>query len=145
MNGSLKIAREFHWEMGHRLPFHTSGCANIHGHSYKLWVEIEGVCDDSGMLMDYGDMKNVVMPVIEEFDHCFLCDAYDELLLPFLESAGLKFKVVPFSTTAEHLVQHLLDRLWDVFAPFGRISGLRLRLQETDISYAEAGRARATG
>lgn len=142
MGRTLRIARQFHWEMGHRLPFHTSGCANIHGHSYKLMVELEGVCDDNGMMMDYGDMKKLVMPVVDEFDHCFLCDHNDSVMLPFLETAGLKYKVVPFTTTAENLVFHFLDRLWEVFAPFSRVTALKLRLQETDISYAEAERAR---
>jgi 6-pyruvoyltetrahydropterin/6-carboxytetrahydropterin synthase len=142
MNRTLKIAREFHWEMGHRLPFHTSGCANIHGHSYKMWVEIEGYCDNNGMMMDYGDMKKLVMPVIDEVDHCFLCDSNDEIMLPFLKSADFKYMVVPFTTTAENLLMHFLDTLWDVFAPFQQVTGLRLRLQETDISYAEGARVR---
>jgi 6-pyruvoyltetrahydropterin/6-carboxytetrahydropterin synthase len=142
MNRTLKIAREFHWEMGHRLPFHTSGCANIHGHSYKMWVEIEGVCDDNGMMMDYGDMKKLVMPLVDEVDHCFLCDADDELMISFLKTTGFKFVVVPFTTTAENLVLYFLERLWEIFTPFDQVIGLRLRLQETDISYAEAERVR---
>jgi 6-pyruvoyltetrahydropterin/6-carboxytetrahydropterin synthase len=142
MNRTLRIARDFHWEMGHRLPFHTSGCANIHGHSYKLRVEIEGTCDNNGMMMDYGDMKKLVMPVIDEFDHCFLCDSNDSMMLGFLENSGLKYKVLPYTTTAEHLVFHFLDRLWELFSPYEQVSGLRLRLQETDISYAEAERRR---
>lgn len=142
MKRTLKIARQFHWEMGHRLPFHTSGCANIHGHSYKLMVELEGYCDDNGMMMDYGDMKKLVMPVVDEFDHCFLCDANDRIMLPFLEMSGFKYKVVPFPTTAENLVFHFLETLWEVFSPFPQITGLKLRLQETDISYAEAERER---
>lgn len=142
MTRTLKIAREFHWEMGHRLPFHTSGCANIHGHSYRLWVEIEGRSDANGMMMDYGDMKKLVMPVVDEFDHCFLCDANDGVMLPFLQSAGMKYKVVPFTTTAEHLAFHFLDRLWELFQVHDNVIGLRVRLQETDISYAEAHRLR---
>ncbi|MBR9978603.1 MAG: 6-carboxytetrahydropterin synthase [Bacteroidetes bacterium] len=142
MTRTLRIAREFHWEMGHRLPFHLSGCANIHGHSYKLWVEIEGHCDANGMMIDYGEMKQLVMPVIDEFDHCFLCDENDDVMLRFLKTTNFKFKVVSFTTTAENLVFHFLDRLWELFSVFPQISGLRLRLQETDISYAEAGRTR---
>ncbi len=142
MDKTLKIAREFHWEMGHRLPFHTSGCANIHGHSYKLWVEIEGYCDENGMLMDYGEMKRVVAPFIDQFDHCFLCDEADEVMRPFLAETPFKHKLVPFTTTAENLVFHFLDELWNIFKPFQQIQALRLRLQETDISYAEAERVR---
>lgn len=142
MTRTLKIAREFHWEMGHRLPFHVSGCANIHGHSYKMWVEIEGHCDANGMMLDYGEMKQLVMPVIDEFDHCFLCDENDDVMLRFLKTTDFKFKVVSFTTTAENLVFHFLDSLWELFSGFPQVSGLRLRLQETDISYAEAERTR---
>lgn len=142
MNKTLKIAREFHWEMGHRLPFHTSGCANIHGHSYKLWVEIEGYCDENGMLMDYGEMKSLVTPLIDQFDHCFLCDEADEVMRPFLAGTPFKHMLVPFTTTAENLVFHFLDELWNIFLPFQQVQALRLRLQETDISYAEAERVR---
>ena len=38
----MKIAKEFRWEMGHRLPEHFGLCKNIHGHSYKMIVEFEG-------------------------------------------------------------------------------------------------------
>ncbi len=138
----MKIAREFHWEMGHRLPFHESGCANIHGHSYKLWVELEGSLDEHGMLMDYGDMKTLVAPVIEPLDHAFLCDDEDEIMKRFLATTSFKCLHVPFHSTAENLVEYLLDKLWTVFEAHENISGIRLRLQETDISYAESERAR---
>jgi 6-pyruvoyltetrahydropterin/6-carboxytetrahydropterin synthase len=136
------IARQFHWEMGHRLPFHTAGCANIHGHSYKLWVEIDGPCDANGMLMDYGEMKRRIQPVLDRFDHAFICDAGDNLMLTFLLTSGLKFLVVPFQTTAENLVQHLLELLWTEFDSHESLTRMTLRLQETEISYAQASRSR---
>ncbi|MDT8325270.1 MAG: 6-carboxytetrahydropterin synthase [Bacteroidota bacterium] len=142
MKRTLKIAREFHWEMGHRLPFHTSGCANIHGHSYRMMVEIRGFCDENGMLMDYGEMKRLVAPLIDRFDHCFLCDDNDKLMKDFLAGTPFKHVIVPFTTTAENLVFHFLDELWNIFLPFQQVTGLRLRLQETEISYAEAERTR---
>ena len=138
----MKIARQFHWEMGHRLPFHAGGCANLHGHSYKLWVEIEGGLDANGMLMDYGEMKSLVAPEIAELDHAFLCDEADTLMRDFLETTNFKRVYVPFTSTAEHLIEYLADRLWKVFAPVSAVSALRLRLQETDISYAETERKR---
>ena len=38
----MKVAKEFKWEMGHRLPEHFGNCKNIHGHSYKMIAEFEG-------------------------------------------------------------------------------------------------------
>ncbi|MCZ7557659.1 MAG: 6-pyruvoyl tetrahydropterin synthase family protein [Bacteroidia bacterium] len=138
----MRIARDFHWEMGHRLPFHQSGCANIHGHSYRLTVELTGRLDANGMLMDYGEMKRLIMPLIDELDHAFLCDDKDTLMLNFLSGSGLKYKIVPFTSTAENLSLYLLDELWKVFESKAEVTALKLRLRETEISYAEVERSR---
>jgi len=49
----MKIAKEFRWEMGHRLPEHTGLCRNIHGHSYRMVVEITGDVLANGMIIDF--------------------------------------------------------------------------------------------
>lgn len=139
----IRIARQFHWEMGHRLPFHEGGCANIHGHSYTLWVEIEGTVDGHGMLMDYGDLKQIVQPLLEELDHSFACNESDALMADFLRTTPFKVVWFPFHTTAENLVEYLADRVWDRLGTFSAISALTLRLQETSISYAETRRQRS--
>ncbi len=139
---TTKIARQFFWEMGHRLPFHAGGCANIHGHSYKLWVELEGVSDENGMVMDYGEMKRLVRPLIERLDHAFLCDDRDEIMKSFLSATQFKVLYVPFTSTAENIAGFLADELWSLFGLLPGIHALRLRLQETDHSYAETIRHR---
>ena len=143
-NGPAKIARLFHWEMGHRLPFHDSGCANIHGHSYRLWVEVHGSCDEHGMLIDYGHLKLSVQPVIETLDHAFLCAESDGVMKEFLLAQGFKSVFVPFHSTAENICLYLLDRIWDALSSYPRISGVIVKLHETDNSYAVAERNRAS-
>lgn len=138
----MKIAKQFHWEMGHRLPFHEAGCANIHGHSYGMWVELEGGVDENGMLLDYGIMKEVIQPIIKELDHAFLCDESDEIMVPFLKTTDFKVVYVPFTTTAEHISEYLIDRVWDALLRYNTISRITLRLQETGNSYAEVSRNR---
>ncbi len=133
----MRIARNFHWEMGHRLPFHTSGCANVHGHSYTLWVELEGDCDEHGMLMDYGDLKSAVMPVLDPLDHAFMVDEGDTLMLDFFATTGMKIYRVPFHSTAENIARHLLDLIAAQLQGQPRLHRLRLRVQETGNSYAE--------
>ncbi len=141
----MKIARQFHWEMGHRLPFHAGACRNLHGHSYRLWVELEGECDGNGMLLDYGEMKEKIQPLIEPFDHCFLCDEQDALMREFLDSHRFKALYVPFPTTAENIASHLLGKIWELFRPEARIRSIALRLAETETSYAEISRSREDG
>ena len=75
----MKIAKEFNWEMGHRLPEHFGKCKNIHGHSYKMMVELDGDVNDNGMVMDYYDLKKIVNPIVENLDHAFMVYEQDEL------------------------------------------------------------------
>ncbi|MBL7996490.1 6-carboxytetrahydropterin synthase [bacterium] len=133
----MKIAKEFHWEMAHRLPYHRSGCQNIHGHSYRMFVEIEGTPGPNGMLMDYGDMKSLVKPIVDELDHAFLCSNDDEMMKPFLKTSGLKAVYVDFFTTAENLSFYFVKKIKKKLVPYKNIIALKVRIQETTSSYAE--------
>ncbi len=81
----MKIAKEFRWEMGHRLPEHFGQCKNRHGHSYKMLVEFEGELDENGMVIDYYDVEKIVKPIIEKLDHAFLVNKNDKHTREFLE------------------------------------------------------------
>src|SRR5688500_15815399 len=110
-----RISKTFRWEMAHRLPFHTGGCRNVHGHSYSMTVELGGELDANGMLIDYFDIKSIVQPFIDEVDHAFLCDASDELIVTFLKQSGLKAVYVDFPTTAENMAAWFFQKLADEF------------------------------
>ena len=38
----FKIAKEFSFDMAHMLDGHDGKCKNLHGHTYKLQVEVAG-------------------------------------------------------------------------------------------------------
>ncbi len=135
---NIKIAKEFHWEMAHRLPYHRAGCQNIHGHSYRMFVEIEGAPEPSGMVMDYGELKALVKPFVDELDHAFLCSNDDTATKNFLQANGFKAVYVDFYTTAENLTQFLTQRIKEKLVPYKHIISLTVRIQETSSSYAEA-------
>lgn len=134
-----RIAKEFHWEMAHRLPFHTGGCQNIHGHSYRLWVEVEGEPDTRGMVMDYLDLKAVVEPLVKQLDHSFLCDRSDEMMMRFFHDNTLKVNYVDFPTTAENIAAYLLKEITLRLRESQNVlvKRLHIRVQETERTYAE--------
>ncbi|WP_026422584.1 6-carboxytetrahydropterin synthase QueD [Actinokineospora inagensis] len=71
----MDIFREFTFEAAHRLPNVPDGhkCARLHGHSYRVVVEVSGEVDPvAGWVMDFGDLKAAVKPVIAELDHYYL-------------------------------------------------------------------------
>jgi 6-pyruvoyltetrahydropterin/6-carboxytetrahydropterin synthase len=132
----MKIAKEFHWEMGHRLPEHFGKCKNIHGHSYKMIVEVEGDVLDSGMVMDYYDLKKIVNPIIEEVDHAFMVYKNDKKIVEFLEEMNSKKIVVDFQSTVENICRYFLDKINSAGLP-NNVNSLNVRIYETHDDYAE--------
>jgi 6-pyruvoyltetrahydropterin/6-carboxytetrahydropterin synthase len=138
-----RIAKDFRWEMAHRLPEHSGGCRNVHGHSYRMWVEVAGEPDGQGMVLDYFTLKEIVDPLIAEIDHSFLCDRSDTLIVDFMKSSGLKAVYVDFPTTAENIAKWFFERLSMLLATMEDRSSLkhlrelRVRIQETERTYAE--------
>lgn len=135
---SLRIAKEFRWEMAHRLPFHTGGCQNIHGHSYRAVITLEGEPDERGMLLDYLELARIVEPLLAELDHAFLCSADDTVMLDFFgQHPEFKVVIVPFSTTAENLARYLAERLAEPLCRFPQLRRFWVRVQETERTSAE--------
>lgn len=65
----LNLERTF--EAAHFIPNHKGKCKNIHGHSYRIIVSVEGVhAKEDGIFIDFGDIKKL----IDKFDHTFLND-----------------------------------------------------------------------
>lgn len=66
----VTIGREFKFEAAHHLPLHKGKCANLHGHTYTMLVELTGEVDErTGMLLDFYDLKRVVEVVVDRCDH----------------------------------------------------------------------------
>lgn len=48
-------------------------CLNLHGHTFKVDVEVEGELDpSSGMVLDFGAIKEAVARVLRSWDHCVI-------------------------------------------------------------------------
>lgn len=132
----MKIAKEFRWEMGHRLPDHFDKCKNIHGHSYKLILEIEGDIDATGMVMDYYDVKKMINPIIEKLDHAFMVYKKDSETIAFLKKIQSKMVVVDFQSTAENICSYFLNEIKKINLP-KNIRKASVRIYETIDDYAE--------
>ncbi len=130
-------AKEYIWEMGHRLPFHSGLCKNIHGHSYKLIIELVGTLDKNSMIIDFYEMDKIVLPLISKLDHCFICDEKDKLMLKFLKENKFKYTVISDVTTVENICAMIINELSPHFKKYKNISSINARLYETATSYAE--------
>lgn len=132
----MKIAKEFRWEMGHRLPDHFGLCKNIHGHSYKMLVEFDGELNEQGMIIDYYDVEKTINPIIEKLDHAFMVNKDDIMVLEFLEKMRSKKVVVDFQSTAENICLYLLNEMKKSDLP-KNVNDIKVRVYETSHDYAE--------
>ncbi|WP_083900295.1 6-carboxytetrahydropterin synthase QueD [Gordonia paraffinivorans] len=111
----MEIFRDFTFESAHRLPNVPEGhkCARLHGHSYRVTVTVGGPVDPHhGWVMDFGDLKKAVQPLVETLDHRVLN-----------EIEGLT------NPTSENLAVWFWDRLSDV------VENLKcIQIQETATS-----------
>ncbi|MDO8548880.1 MAG: 6-carboxytetrahydropterin synthase QueD [Ignavibacteria bacterium] len=132
----MKIAKEFRWEMGHRLPEHFDKCKNIHGHSYKMIIELEGEVVESGMVMDYYEIKKIINPIIEKLDHAFMVYNEDKEIISFLKKMKSKMVVVEFQSTVENICKYFLNEIKKISLP-KNIKKVSVRIYETVDDYAE--------
>lgn len=125
------IEKEFAFEAAHRLPKHDGKCQRLHGHSFRGVVGIVATSlvklgPKTGMVVDYGDIKSVLTPLIEKrLDHFYLNESIPELenptseelarwiykqLLPFLNVAYVRvFETCTSSATYEERGHSVLD------------------------------------
>jgi 6-pyruvoyltetrahydropterin/6-carboxytetrahydropterin synthase len=66
----MKIGRTFYFDASHHLPAYKGKCEQLHGHTYRLDVVIEGKIRKDGMVLDFNELERVVTTVIlDKLDH----------------------------------------------------------------------------
>jgi len=133
----MKIAKSFRWEMAHRLQCHKGKCFNLHGHSYKMEVEFEGSVDsNTGMVLDYFVVKDIVAPLVKKLDHSVIIWEKDKILIEKISELNSAHVIVPFESTAENLVGYFLEKISKSNLPKNIIK-VKVRVCETENTYAE--------
>ena len=137
----IRITKEFKFEMAHALHGYDGLCKNIHGYSYRLWVQIKGqtrnISGDTkdGMVIDFSDLKKIVKEnVVLKYDHSLVLNANSPHSKIDL-SAFEKVYYLPFQPTSENLVAYFSEIIQEKLPK--HIQLVKLILSETATSYAE--------
>jgi 6-pyruvoyltetrahydropterin/6-carboxytetrahydropterin synthase len=114
----FEVTVEEKFAAGHALRNYHGKCENVHGHNYRVQVTLEGeALDETGLLVDFVELKKVLNRIIERMDHQFLNE------------------IAPFDAlnpSAENMARYIFDELaagLDGKAP-ARVA--TVRLWETD-------------
>lgn len=134
----VQLTKQFDFEMAHALMNYDGHCKNIHGHSYKLYITIEGepnsdeTSSKCGMVMDFGDLKKIVYEnIIDKYDHALVLNEK----AVFENSLNTKLIRTSFQPTCENMLVYFYQILNDKL-PHG-VRLCKLRMYETATSYAE--------
>ncbi|APV45493.1 6-pyruvoyltetrahydropterin/6-carboxytetrahydropterin synthase [Dehalogenimonas formicexedens] len=69
------IAVENHFDAAHFLRGYQGKCENLHGHRYKVAVKVSSATlNETGLVIDFREIKDALKPVIDRFDHTLLND-----------------------------------------------------------------------
>ncbi len=135
----LRVTKEFHFEAAHFLPGYDGLCANLHGHSYRLFVTIRGevLADEQspkdGMVMDFSLLKTIVeREVISVLDHTLVIRNGTS---PIATNATMRILQLPLQPTSENLLAWIVSRLLGALPP--KLELFSVRLYETATSCAE--------
>jgi 6-pyruvoyltetrahydropterin/6-carboxytetrahydropterin synthase len=120
------VSKEFTFDAAHHLHDYEGKCKNLHGHTYKVIFGLSGYTDSRGLMIDFGDIKEIWKHEIEiHLDHRYLNET-----LPLM------------NTTAENIVVWIYEKMAAALM-VKDYKGARVefvRLYETPTSYAEARR-----
>lgn len=138
---TVRISKEFSFEMAHALEGHDGKCANIHGHSYVLTVTVSGtpITDEKspklGMVIDYVDLKKIVKEeIIDSHDHAVLLKNSHAIGIEEQYNL-LKLIRTSYQPTCENMIFDFAEKIKKRLPDNVKLFSLRLR--ETATSYAE--------
>jgi 6-pyruvoyltetrahydropterin/6-carboxytetrahydropterin synthase len=125
-------------------------CENLHGHNYRVRVELEGELDDNAYVFDFVTLKRIMRRLVDELDHRMLLPLENRMLEVREDEAEVtvlfhhrnKRYVFPRedvvllpipNTTAEMLARHLTARLKQEISGMGaeNLSAVTMMVEET--------------
>lgn len=127
-----KVTKSIEFCYGHRLLDYSGNCRHLHGHNGRVEVDVESEeLDDRGMVVDFGDVRDVVKGWIDaNLDHRMLLRRDDPAIDAFT-ALGEPLFLLDHNPTAENIAKVIFGQ--------ARQSGINVsevRLWETPSSYA---------
>ena len=143
MTSTIRVTKEFTFEMAHVLWNYDGPCRNVHGHSYRLFVTLSGIPVDepgdpkNGMVIDFTDLKSIVKKeIVSVFDHAVVISSrFDKEKTEMFTKMFGNTVLVDYQPTCENLVSDFAERI-SLHLPNG-IKLHSLKLYETATSFAE--------
>ena len=113
---TLKTEQSF--DSAHFLADYVGKCRNIHGHRWRVIIEIQGDAllmsgEKRGMLVDFGDLKNDLKKLADELDHSLIIESgsLKDATMEALRDEEFRIVEFPVRPTAENFAKYFHDRM----------------------------------
>ncbi|MBX4261816.1 6-carboxytetrahydropterin synthase QueD [Clostridium estertheticum] len=114
------LKSEHSFDSAHFLSEYEGKCANIHGHRWKVEVEVQSETltkggQLEGMVIDFGDLKRDVKSMADSYDHALIVQigSMRDETLNCINQDGFKVILVDFRTTAENFAKFFFKKMKD--------------------------------
>lgn len=111
------LTAEASFDGAHFLAGYEGKCSNLHGHRWRVILKIktdslQSEGQQRGMVVDFGDIKNVLKKETDYFDHTFIYEegSLKEATVAALKSENFLMRVVPFRPTAENFSKYFYEK-----------------------------------
>lgn len=112
----LKSEQSF--DSAHFLANYEGKCRNIHGHRWRVIVEIMSANLNTdvpldGMIVDFSQLKNDIKEEVDHFDHALIIEkgSLKPSTLAALKEENFRVVEVDFRPTAERFSKYFYDRM----------------------------------
>ena len=106
------VTKTVKFDAAHILTDHAGLCKNLHGHTYRMEVTVEG---EGEMIIDFKELKKIITEkILDRFDHSFLynvASAGECEIAAVVEKLSMRTVPLPFRTTVENLSAYFFEVL----------------------------------
>lgn len=127
----VMVSYEHEVPMGHRLKNHKGKCRFLHGHNYIVKVTVTGEVEaETGMVLDFAELKRATRAALDEFDHAFVLQNTDTMLKEVNHDEN-RIIYVDFPPTAEKLAEYWKDLIYAQLFPRSALLAVHIGVRET--------------
>ena len=112
------LRTEQSFDSAHFLADYDGKCRNIHGHEWRVVIEVERAeLDKEGqtrdMMFDFGQLKDDLKKECGMLDHAFIIEkgSLRETTIAALRDENFKLVEFPYRPTAERFARYFYDRM----------------------------------
>lgn len=107
------VKTEDSFDSAHFLARYNGKCRNIHGHRWRVVIEIVGENLDDGMVVDFTDIKAALKALTDNLDHSLVMekDTLKPQTYECLVDEGFRIMIMDFRPTAENFAKYFFDEI----------------------------------